>query len=273
MQSMNKFYFGRYIQQENPSFIHKLNPLIKFIIVSISATCIFYFGRDIFSFIILTIIWAILIILSGNIFLPALKSLKSFKVLYIFIFITVLFFGEQGNFHILFTKNDLLKALSSLYQFILLIGFSSILSLTSSPSEITKALYLFIKPLKIFKVNVENIGLSLLIAVRFIPLLFEESSKIITAQKLRGVWITDKTFKEKIKFILNIDSLIIPLFIRVFHYAEQLSITAEYRTNISLALKLNALTKKDILFLLLFLMVTTLFYGLYYYGKTKSIIL
>ena len=95
-------------------------------------------------------------------------------------------------------------------------------------------------------------GLSMLIAIRFMPLLFEESSKIITAQKLRGVWITDVTFKEKLKFIFNLDSFIVPLFVRVFHYAEQLSITALYRQNIGAVLTLNKINMKDISFLFIF---------------------
>ena len=79
-----------------------------------------------------------------------------------------------------------------------------------------------------------------------------KSSKIITAQKLRGVWITDVTFKEKLKFIFNLDSFIVPLFVRVFHYAEQLSITALYRQNIGDVLTLNKINMKDISFLFIF---------------------
>ncbi len=262
---MNKIYFGRYLQQENPSFIHCLNPLTKLIIITVSAACIFSFGKSIYSFAVLTFLFLLLIVLSGSIFYAVYKSIKSFKVLYIFIFITVLFFGQQGAFHITFTLNDFLNALASLYQFILLIGFSSILTLTTSPSEITKSLYLFIRPFKIFKINVENIGLSLLIAVRFIPLLFEESSKIITAQKLRGVWVTGVTFKEKMKFIFSIDAFVVPLFVRVFHYAEQLSITAEYRTNIDKALQLSAPKLKDILFLVFISLLTGFSYAAVFY--------
>lgn len=250
---MNRFYFGRYIQQENPSLVHTINPLIKLIITALAAGAVFYFGKNIISFILLTILLIILIILSGRIFKPLFYSVKSFKVLYIFIFVTVLFFGENGNFSIYFTKDALINALLGMYHFILLVGFSSLLSLTSSPSEIAKSLYVFIKPLKIFKINVENIGLSMLIAIRFMPLLFEESSKIITAQKLRGVWINDVSFKEKIKFIFRLDSFIIPLFVRVFHYAEQLSITALYRQNIGGVLALNKINIKDILFLTCFI--------------------
>lgn len=249
---MNRFYFGRYIQQENPSLVHTINPLIKLIITALAAGAVFYFGKDVISFICLTVLLIILTILSGSIFKPLFYSIKSFKVLYIFIFVTVLFFGEHGNFSIHFTKDALINALLGTYQFILLVGFSSLLSLTSSPSEIAKSLYVFIKPLKIFKINVENIGLSMLIAIRFMPLLFEESSKIITAQKLRGVWITDVTFKEKLKFVFNLDSFIVPLFVRVFHYAEQLSITALYRQNIGDVLTLNKINIKDISFLLIF---------------------
>ena len=249
---MNRFYFGRYIQQENPSIIHTINPLIKLIITALAAAAIFYFGKNLLSFAVLTSILFILIVLSGSIFLPVFYSVKSFKVLYIFIFFTVIFFNEQGQFSVYITKETLINALAGVYQFILLVAYSSILSLTTSPSEIAKSLYLFIKPLKIFKINVENIGLSLLIAIRFIPLLFEEASKIITAQKLRGVWVTDVTFKEKLKFIFNMDSFIIPLFVRVFHYAEQLSITAMYRQNIDDVLKMQGITLKDIIFLIFF---------------------
>lgn len=257
---MNRFYFGRYIQQETPSLIHTINPLIKLIATALAAGAVFYFGKNIISFTLLTLLLIILVILSGRLFIPLLYSIKSFKILYIFIFTTLLFFGEQGNFSIYFTKENLINALAGVYQFILLVAYSSILSLTTSPSEIAKSLYLFIKPLKIFKINVENIGLSLLIAIRFIPLLFEEASKIITAQKLRGVWVTDVTFKEKLKFIFNMDSFIIPLFVRVFHYAEQLSITAMYRQNIDDVLKMQGITLKDIIFLIFF---TAILWGSY----------
>lgn len=250
--SMNKIYFGKYIELESPSLIHLLNPLIKLIIISIAAALIFYFGRNIYSYTFMTFMWLILIFLSGRIFKQAFSAIKSFKMLYIFIFVTMLFFGENGGFSIYFTKEALFTALLSTYQFMLIVAYSCLLTLTTSPSEIAKTLYIFIKPFKIFKVNVENTGLSMLIAIRFMPLLFEESSKIITAQKLRGVWITDVTFKEKLKFIFNLDSFIVPLFVRVFHYAEQLSITALYRQNIGDVLTLNKINIKDISFLFIF---------------------
>lgn len=253
---MNKIYLGKYIELANPSIIHLLNPLIKLIIISISAGFIFYFGRNIYSYALMTFIWVILIFLSGRIYRQALSAVKSFKMLYIFIFVTMLFFGEHGNFSIYFTKDSLYNALLSTYQFMLIVGYSCVLTLTTSPSEIAKTLYIFIRPFKIFKVNVENTGLSMLIAVRFIPLLFEEASKIITAQKLRGLWINGKSLKYKIKFIFNMDSFIIPLFVRVFHYAEQLSITATYRNNIDNVLRLEKINLRDMLFLFGFIVLT-----------------
>ena len=257
--SMNKIYFGKYIELESPSLIHLLNPLIKLIIISIAAALIFYFGRNIYSYAVMTFIWLILIFLSGRIFKQAFSAIKSFKMLYIFIFITMLFFGENGGFSIYFTKEALFTALLSTYQFMLIVAYSCLLTLTTSPPEIAKTLYIFIKPFKIFKVNIENTGLSMLIAIRFIPLLFEEASKIITAQKLRGLWIDNKSFKYKIKFIFNMDSFIIPLFVRVFLYAEQLSITALYRNNIDNVLKLDKINTRDICFLICFILFTGAF--------------
>lgn len=258
---MNKIYFGKYIELEKLSLIHLLNPLIKLIIISIAAALIFYFGRNVYSYAFMSFIWLILIFLSGRIFKQAFSAIKSFKMLYIFIFVTMLFFSENGGFSIYFTKEAAYTALLSTYQFVLIVAYSCLLTLTTSPSEIAKTLYIFIKPFKIFKVNVENTGLSMLIAIRFIPLLFEEASKIITAQKLRGLWIDNKSFKYKIKFIFNMDSFIIPLFVRVFHYAEQLSITAIYRNNIDNVLKLDKINIRDICFLTCFIIFTGAFYA------------
>lgn len=262
--AMNKVYFGKYIELANPSFIHLLNPLIKLIIVSISAAAVFYFGRSIYSYFVMTFLWLILIFLSGRLFIQGFSAIKSFKMLYIFIFVTMLFFGENGGFSIHFTKQNLYNAMLATYQFVLIVAYSCLLTLTTSPSEIAKTLYVFIRPFKIFKINVENTGLSMLIAIRFIPLLFEEASKIITAQKLRGLWIDNKSFKYKLKFIFNMDSFIIPLFVRVFHYAEQLSITALYRTNIDSVLKLDKINIKDICFLICYIIFTG---GLYAAGN------
>lgn len=258
---MNKIYFGKYIELEKPSLIHLLNPLNKLIIISISAALIFYFGRNIYSYAFMSFMLFILIFLSGRIFRQAFSAIKSFKMLYIFIFVTMLFFGENGSFSIYFTKEAMYNALLSTYQFVLIVAYSCMLTLTTSPSEIAKTLYIFIKPFKIFKVNVENTGLSMLIAVRFIPLIFEEASKIITAQKLRGLWIDNKSFKYKIKFIFNMDSFIIPLFVRVFHYAEQLSITALYRNNIDNVLKFDKMNTRDVCFLACFIIFTGAFYA------------
>ena len=227
----------------------------------ISAALIFYFGRNIYSYAFMSFMWFILIFLSGRIFRQAFSAIKSFKMLYIFIFVTMLFFGENGSFSIYFTKEAMYNALLSTYQFVLIVAYSCMLTLTTSPSEIAKTLYIFIKPFKIFKVNVENTGLSMLIAVRFIPLIFEEASKIITAQKLRGLWIDNKSFKYKIKFIFNMDSFIIPLFVRVFHYAEQLSITALYRNNIDNVLKFDKMNTRDVCFLACFIIFTGAFYA------------
>ncbi|MDE7034276.1 MAG: energy-coupling factor transporter transmembrane protein EcfT, partial [Mucispirillum sp.] len=135
---MNKIYFGKYIELESPSIIHLLNPLIKLIIISIAATLIFYFGRNIYSYAFMTFLWLILIFLSGRIFKQAFSAIKSFKMLYIFIFVTMLLFGENGGFSIHFTKDALYTALLSTYQFVLIVAYSCLLTLTTSPSEIPK---------------------------------------------------------------------------------------------------------------------------------------
>lgn len=258
---MNKIYFGRYIPRD--SIIHKINPLIKIIAAAVTTSTLIVFGINIEVFIFITLIFAMLIFASKLHIIEILKGLKSFRFLFLFIFFTRLFFNTDGsisfnlNFHSLFT------ALLTLYQFMLIVAFSLILTFTTTPSDITKALFFFTKPLKLFKVNRENIAVSILTAVRFIPLIFEEADKIITAQKIRGLWIHGKSFKDKIVFIFNLDSLIIPLLMRVFFYAEQISITLSYRQNIESVLKLDKLTNRDIIFITLIILANGVPYAVF----------
>ena len=245
---MKKIYFGKYIPRD--SFIHNLHPLVKVSSIAVIATLLVALGSNYYALGFMTLLLILLLIISKISFKEIYNSIKSFRFLFIFIFVTRVFFTESGSFTIYLTKDMIITALIVMYQFVLIISFSSILTFTTSPTNITKSLYFFVKPLKLFKVNTQNIAMSLLIAVRFIPLIFEEADKIITAQKLRGMWITDFKFKEKIRFIFNMDSLLIPLLVRVFNYAEQMSITLSYRQNIDDVLKIDRIKTADILFII-----------------------
>lgn len=244
---MNKNHFGKYIPKK--SLIHNIHPLIKVLTITMMASFLFILGNNYHSLVVMTLLFILLLLMSKTTINEIYSSVKSFRFLFIFIFITRVFFTDTGDFTINITQNMVLQSFITMYQFLLLICFSSILTITTSPTNITKSLYFFVRPLKMFKINTQNIAMSILIAVRFIPLIFEEADKIITAQKLRGIWFTDLKFKDKVKFLFNMDSLLIPLLVRVFNYAEQMSITLSYRQNIDDVLKIESFKTRDLIFL------------------------
>ncbi len=241
---MKNYYFGNYIYKN--SIIHNLNPLIKLFILalfmSLSNLNIDYYKK--FS---LIIVLFFLIVISKIIFKEFYGSIKSFRFLFLFILIVQLFFSSDGSFHLIPTKFSIINALYMLLSFFLMISFSAIFTLTTSPSQIAKSLYFFIKPFKKIGINTKDIAISIIIAIRFIPVLFEEANRIITSQKLRGLLKKEKGFFNKIKIYTKIDAFIIPLFMRIIYFGNQISITLNYRHNIDNIMILDKIKNSDLL--------------------------
>jgi energy-coupling factor transport system permease protein len=85
-----------------------------------------------------------------------------------------------------FTELGIKKGLLLTLQLGAAIAISMSLTFTTSPIQITKACRAMARPLRRF-LPVEEIGLVLLLAMRFVPLLQEELRAIVDAQKSRGV--------------------------------------------------------------------------------------
>ena len=102
----------------------------------------------------------------------------------------------------------------------MLLMISSLLSCSTTPSELTYAFEFYLKPLKLFKVNIHEIAIMISIALRFIPTLFEEMERIKKAQTSRGIDFKNGKYSDKIR---GITSLIIPLFISCFDKADELT--------------------------------------------------
>lgn len=83
-----------------------------------------------------------------------------------------------------------------------------------------------LSPLKIFKVPVDSIGVITALAFKFIPMLEEESKRIIIAQKARGIDYKLMNLKEKIS---NILTLFFPVVICGIQNAVSLAISMEVR--------------------------------------------
>lgn len=111
-------------------------------------------------------------------------------------------------------------------RLVLIICISSLLTFTTKPTDLTLGIERVLSPLKLFRVQVSELALMISIALRFIPTLLEETQKILKAQTSRGADFTEGNIKDK---ILQIISLLIPMFIISFKRAEDLANAMEAR--------------------------------------------
>ena len=107
-----------------------------------------------------------------------------------------------------------------------MISISTILTFTTSPTDLTDAIERLLKPLTVFKISVGDLAVIMTIALRFIPTLMEELDKIMCAQKARGADLEKGSLLQKAKSLLPI---LIPLFISSFRRAYDLAIAMECR--------------------------------------------
>jgi energy-coupling factor transport system permease protein len=117
-------------------------------------------------------------------------------------------------------KDAILQTIYVFLRIVMLLMVSTLLSSSTTPSELTYALEFYLKPLKIFKINIYEIAIMVSIALRFIPTLIEEMERIKKAQTSRGIDFENGKYVDKLR---GLTSLIIPLFISCFDKADELT--------------------------------------------------
>ena len=108
---------------------------------------------------------------------------------------------------------------------LLIIG-SSFMTLTTTPNNLTDGLERLLKPLQKLRVPVHEIAMMMSIALRFIPILLEETDKIMKAQTARGASFDEGNLLQRAK---NMVPLLVPLFISAFRRANDLAMAMEAR--------------------------------------------
>lgn len=111
-------------------------------------------------------------------------------------------------------------------RIVLMIGITSLLTLTTMSTDINNGLEWVLAPLKIFHVPVGVFSMLISLTLRFIPTLLIESKKIMNAQASRGADFQEGSLKDKVNQII---SLLIPMFVISFKRAEDLSNAMETR--------------------------------------------
>ncbi len=111
-------------------------------------------------------------------------------------------------------------------RLILLVLYTSILTLTTPPTEITYGLEKFFAPFKLIGFPVNKMALSMSVALRFIPTILDEANKILKSQACRGIDYNSSKFKDKLTAIF---ALIIPMFVLTIKRADNLADAMQVR--------------------------------------------
>ncbi len=208
---LNNIVIGRYYHEN--SLIHRMNPFIKILCTFMYVLIVVLF-KDLF-FLFLLLLFVILVALMSKIPLFVYgKTIWALKYFIVTIFLISFFINR-----------DLIETIFPIFRLILIVFYSSLLTITTSPNQLAKGLEQFMSPLLLFKIPVKQISLNLVHAIRFIPVVLDTTNSIIKAQKSRYVNEVGNYSKK----LTNTFQIIIPCFTKSFEKAGAISNSMEQR--------------------------------------------
>lgn len=225
---MDKMIIGRYVPAD--SLIHRLDPRSKLIIIFLFV-CIIFLANNLFTYVLIGIYTFFMLGLSRIPIRFLYAGLKPVLWLVLFTLLLQVFFTKEGSLlyelgPIKIYEEGVRQGIFISMRFFFLILMTSLLTLTTTPIEITDGLETLLHPLKKVRFPVHEMALMMSISLRFIPTLMQETDKIMKAQIARGVEFSSGPIKERIKAVIP---LLIPLFVSSFKRAEELAIAMEAR--------------------------------------------
>ena len=225
---LREITIGQYYPAD--SLIHRMDPRTKLI-----GTLCFIISLFVFSgvpgFVLITLFLAFCIRLSKVPFLFMVKGLKAILILMIItgLFNILLTPGDDVLFAkgiIKITTAGVKAAVFMLIRLTYLILGTSVMTLTTTPNQLTDGLETGLAPLNKLHVPVHAIAMMMSIALRFIPILIEETDLIMKAQTARGADFENGSLITKAK---NMVPLLVPLFVSAFRRADDLAMAMEAR--------------------------------------------
>lgn len=221
---------GQYVPGD--SFIHKLDPRTKILVAFLFVATLFILNK--FYGYIFVVAFLGLIVYVSKLHLSYLY--KGLKPVFILILITAalnifLIKGTPENLiyqwkFISIYKEGIDTAVFMAFRLVFLIVGTSILTLTTSPIELTDGIERLLNPFKKIGVPAHELAMMMTIALRFIPTLIDETDKIMKAQKARGADFESGNIIQKAKSLIP---LLVPLFISSFRRADELAMAMEAR--------------------------------------------
>lgn len=225
---MNNMILGRYIPGN--SIIHQLDPRGKLLSMFLFIFLLFWANNIQTNVLLFAFVFGLMYVTRISVAFYV-KGLKSMIFIIAFTTLFQLFATSQGTvlYHWWFfrvTDQGLMQAAIIFCRFLLIIFYSTVLTVTTTPLSLADAVEKILTPFKIIKVPAHEIGLMLSMSLRFVPTLVDDTNRIMNAQRARGVDFGEGNLLKKIRSFIPI---LIPLFASSFKRADALAIAMEAR--------------------------------------------
>lgn len=211
------------------SILHRLDPRVKLIGTFVFLISLFV-GDGFAAYAAATVFLAVCIRLSKVPFKLIVKGLRAIVIILLITFSFNLFLTDGEVLvrigFLKITKEGVAFAFLMGIRLIYLITGASLMTLTTTPNDLTDGMERVLAPLNKLKVPVHEISMMMSIALRFIPILMEETDRIMKAQKARGADFESGNLIRKAKSMVP---LLVPLFVSAFRRASDLAMAMEAR--------------------------------------------
>lgn len=228
MNLLQYVIIGQYIPGN--TVLHRLDPRAKLLAVMFLVAVVFL-ANNVVSYACLILFTLLAVVISKVPLAFLWKGLR--PILFLIVFTTLMHLwltkgGEPlvaiGSFVIY--EEGVRQAVFIALRLLVIVVLTSLLTLTTSPLELTDGLESLLRPFKRIGVPAHELALMMSIALRFIPTLLEETDKIIKAQMSRGASFDSGPLRQRLK---NLIPVLIPLFVSAFRRAEELAVAMEAR--------------------------------------------
>jgi len=215
---------GKYIRGD--SLIHNLDPRTKILVAIpiLSAITITNNIAFLSGYFILFFTGLLISRISLKYFI---NNIRPFIIILLLTFCIHLFFSKGRILvHLYFIKiseEGLLRGGLNTLKIFLLLSYSILLMMTTSPIDLTDSFEKLFRPLSKIHIPVDKIALMMGISLRFIPTLFEEADRIKKAQMARGASFEGNLISRAKKIV----AIIFPLMVSVFRRADELALAME----------------------------------------------
>jgi len=212
------------------SVLHRLDPRVKLTGTMVYLVSLFIF-KSFWGYIPAFLLLAFCVKASK---VPVSYIVKGLKTVVMLLMLTVVFNifltpGEHNYFtwHFISISDQGIRTAGFMaIRLTLLIIGSSLMTFTTTPTLLTDGMERIFAPLKVFRVPVHEVAMMMSIALRFIPILLEETDKIMKAQQARGADFESGNLLQRAKALVPI---LVPLFVSAFRRAGDLAMAMEVR--------------------------------------------